>query len=124
MDLALPKSGKPAPQFTRVTKHLRNANGIPIVEASDNPILDMHMYEVKYADEKKSALFTNLIAENMFAHKDEEGNCHVLIEKITDHQFDDAAVKSQDMFVTTLSRIKRRRQTTQVLSLVLVTVIR
>jgi len=32
------------PEFARVTKRLRDANGIPI-GTNDNPILDMRMYE-------------------------------------------------------------------------------
>ena len=71
------------------------------------------MYEVEYADGKKSALYANLIAENMFVQVDEEGNHHVLTDKITDNRFDEAAVKSQDAFVTTSYGIKCRRQTTQ-----------
>ena len=62
MDLSLPKRGKPEPQLDRVTKCLRNANGLPIGKAGDNPILDTRMYEVEYADGKKSALFSNLIS--------------------------------------------------------------
>ena len=61
------------------------------------------MYEVEYADGKKSALSANLISENMSAHIDNEGNRHVLIDKITDHQFDEAAVNIQDDFMTTSS---------------------
>ena len=77
----------------------------------------MRMCEVEYADGEKSALSTNLISENIFAHIDEEGNRHVLMDKITDHRFGEAAVKSQDAFVTTSSGTKRRRQTTKGVSL-------
>ena len=75
------------------------------------------MYEVEYEDGDKSALSANLIAENMFAQIDEEGNGHVLMDEITDHQFDKAAVKSQEAFVTTSYGTKRRRQKTQGFSL-------
>ena len=49
----------------------------------------------------------------MFAQIYEEGNRHVLMDGITDHRFDEAAVKSQDAFVTTSSGTKHRRQMTQ-----------
>ena len=62
MELALPKRGKPEPQFACVTKRLRDANGLPIGKASDNPILDTRMYKVEYANSKKYALSSNLIA--------------------------------------------------------------
>ena len=117
MELALAKRGEPDPQFDRLIKHLHYANGIPIEKASDNPILDMRVYEVEYKNGEKSALSDNLIVENMFMQIEEEGNHHVLIDKITDHMFDEAAVKSQDAFVTTSSGTKPRRQTTQGASL-------
>ena len=113
MDLALPKRGETDPQFAHVTKSLRDANGLTIIKANDNPILGTCMYEVEYADGEKFTLSANLIAENTFAQIYEEGNCHVLMGNITDHQFDEVAVKSQDNFVTTSSVTKHRRHTTQ-----------
>ena len=112
MELALPKSGELEPQFTCVTKHLWDANGLPIGKASDNPILDTRMYEVEYVDRKKSAVSAKLTAEKMFVQIDEEENSHVLMEEITDHWFDEAALKSQDAFVTTSYHTKYRRQWT------------
>ena len=109
MELALPKRGEPDPQFAHFTERLRGANGIPIRKTSDNPILDTRIYEVEYADGKKSSLSSNLIAENMFVQIDEEGNLHVLMDDITDHNVDEVAVKSQDAFVTTSSGTKHRR---------------
>ena len=113
MELALPKRGKLEPQFACVTKHLRDANGLPIGKASDNPILDTRMYEVEYVDRKKSAVSAKLIAEKMFVQIDEEENSHVLMEEITDHWFDEASVKIQDSFVITSYGTKHRSQTMQ-----------
>ena len=67
------------------------------------------MYKVKYANGEKSALYDNLIAENMFVQIDEEVNHHVLMDEITDNPFDKAALKSQDVFMTTSSGTKCRR---------------
>ena len=53
----------------------------------------------------------------MFAQIDEEGNRHVMMDKINNHRFDEATVKIQDDFVTTSSGTKFRRQTTQGVSL-------
>ena len=66
MELALPKRGELEPQFARVTKCLRDANGIPIGNAIDNPILDTRMYEVEHVDSRKTDLSANLIAKNIF----------------------------------------------------------
>ena len=75
------------------------------------------MYEVEYAYGKTSAFSTNLIAEKNSAQIDKEVNCHVLMGYITDHRFDEAAVKIQDAFVTNSSGTKRRRQTIKGVSL-------
>ena len=66
MELALPKDGD-EPQFARVTKRLRDAHGLPIGMAHDNPLLDSRIYEVEYADGHKASLSANTIATNMFA---------------------------------------------------------
>ena len=75
------------------------------------------MYKVEYADSENSALSANLIAKKMLVQIGEEGNGHTLMDKITEHRFDEVAVKSQDPFVKTSSGTKRRRQTMQVFSL-------
>jgi hypothetical protein len=70
MELALPSA--------RVTKRLRDVNGLPIGTAHDNPILDSRMYDVEYQDGHKAAMAANAIAQNLFAQVDAEGNGHVL----------------------------------------------
>ena len=104
---------EPEPQFNHISKHLHNANGLPIGKVGENPILDTRKYKVEYSEEEKSDLYANLISENMFTHIDKEGNHHVLMDKITDHRFYEAAVKSQDAFGTTYSGTKYRMQTPQ-----------
>ena len=39
MEIALTRDGE-GPEFARVSKRLRDANGLPIGTANDNPILD------------------------------------------------------------------------------------
>lgn len=43
MEVALPKDNN-GPEFARVTKGLRDANGIPIGTAHDNPLLHSRIY--------------------------------------------------------------------------------
>ena len=50
------------PDFDRFTKHLKDENGLPIVTANDNPILDTRMYEVEYFYGHKASLTANAIA--------------------------------------------------------------
>ena len=93
-------------------KKLRDANGIPIGMANNNPILHSRMYKVKYQDGTKASLVANNIAENMFAQVDQEGNCHVLLDEIIDYRVDGQEVKQQDAFITMRSGTKRRCETT------------
>jgi len=101
MELALPNGDGAEPAFARVTKQLRDANGLPIGTAHDNPILDSRMYEVDYQDGHKSAMAANAIAQNLFAQVDAEGNRHVLFDEIIDHHTYGKEVKQQDAFLTT-----------------------
>ena len=84
MELAVPRGDNPNPQYAKVTKQLRDADGIPIGTANENPILDSHMYEVEYQNGTKASLAANYIAENLFAQVDQEGNRHVLLDELID----------------------------------------
>ena len=69
-ELALDQGGE-QPKYTRVKKQLKDNQGRKIVIASDNPILNNRMYEVKYQDDHRAALAANLISEYLFAQVDE-----------------------------------------------------
>ena len=47
MKISLPRDGE-GTEFFKVTKHLRDENGIPIDRKYDNPLLDTIVYEVEY----------------------------------------------------------------------------
>ena len=85
MELALPQGDTLEPRHTRVTKRLRDANGIPIGTAHDTSILDTRMYGVEFMDGEKSSLSANYIAENLFVQIDDDGNRQVLLNEIIDH---------------------------------------
>ena len=70
MEPALDRGGE-QPKYARFKKRLKDNQGRPIGIASDNPILDTIMYEVKYQDVHTAALSDNLIAKNIFAQVDE-----------------------------------------------------
>ena len=112
MELALPKNGD-QPQFARVTKRLKDANGLPIGTANHNPILDTRMYEVQYQGGHKASLKANSIAKSLFAQVYEEGHRHVLFDEIINHRTDGKELKQQDAFVTNKSGTQRRRENTQ-----------
>ena len=74
MELALPQGDSLEPRLARVTKRLKDANGIPIGTADDNSLLNTRMYEVEYLDGERASLSANHIAENLFAQVGDEGN--------------------------------------------------
>ena len=106
MELALPQGDSLEPRMARVTKRLKDANGIPIGTANDNPLLDMRMYEVEYLDGERTSLSANHIAENLFAQVDDEGNRQVLMKEIIDYHTNRQEVKHQDAFITTRTGTK------------------
>ena len=79
---------------------------------NENPILDSHMYEVEYQDGTKASLAANYMAENLFMQVDQEGNRHVLLDKLVDYRVNGHEVKLQDAFITSGTGTRRRRETT------------
>ena len=113
MELAIPQGDSLEPRLARVTKRLKDANGLPIGLANENPILDTRMYEAEYLDGERTSLAANSIAENLFTQIDDKGNRQVLMDEIIGHRSNEHAVKQQDAFITTKTGTKRRRETTK-----------
>ena len=107
MELATPR-GSDGPEFSWVTRRFRDKDGITIVEANDNPILDTRMYEVEYPDDHKASLYVTAIVENMIAQVDSEGNRHVLFEKIIEHRNYGSKVKQKGIFTKIRNGNKRQ----------------
>ena len=107
MEDTLPRDTE-GPEFSRVTKRLKDANGLPIGTANANPILDTRMYDVEYIDGHKASLTANAITQNMFAQVDDKGNIHVLFEEIIDHRHTALALKQADAFIVTSIGNRRR----------------
>ena len=56
--------GDDSPSVSKVMKRLRDAQGLSIGTANDNPILDTRMYEVEYLDGFTTGMAANSIAED------------------------------------------------------------
>ena len=112
MEVALPRDDE-GPTYAKVTKRLRDANGIPIGKANDNPILDTRLYEVEYLDGRTASMSANAIASNMFAQVDDHGNSLILFDSIIDHRADGTEVKPDDAFITTANGGRKRKKTTR-----------
>ena len=92
---------------------MKDANGLPIGTANDNPILDTRVYEVEYLDGHRTALAANAIAANMFAQIDDDGNRFVMLDSIINHCTDGTEIQPENAFIISGKGGKRRKMTTQ-----------
>ena len=76
-----------------------------------NPILDTRTCEVKFADGQTAELAANVIAQNMYAMCDIEGNQYLLLAGLVDHWKDDTAVDRADMYIQRGSNCHMRKTT-------------
>ena len=76
------------------------------------PILDTRMYDVNFPNGEITEYLANVIAKNMFAQCDAEGNQFVLMADFDDHKKDGHAVEIADGFVQKGSN-RHRRVTTK-----------
>ena len=77
----------------KVTKLLRDTNGLPIGTVNDNLILHSRVCEVEYIDRHKAALVANTIIKNLFLQVDKEGNRFVLLDPIAKYRLNSYEVK-------------------------------
>ena len=81
----------------RVTKRKRDNDGNPIGQRNNIPILDTREYEVQFGDGSTLEYTANLVAENMMAQSDPEGNRHMIFKEIVDHQMGEGAITCEDI---------------------------
>ena len=55
-------------------------NGEPIGKAHKNPLLDSRQFEVEYIDGTTEILSANIIAENILAQVDDQGQRQLLLD--------------------------------------------
>ncbi|KAI2499147.1 Reverse transcriptase (RNA-dependent DNA polymerase) [Fragilaria crotonensis] len=77
-----------------------------------NPIFDTKIYYVvEFSDGQTAELATNVIAQNMFAMCNTEGNQYLLLEGLVDHRKDPSAVDREAMYVDRGSNRQLRKIT-------------
>jgi hypothetical protein len=72
----------------------RDAEGNLIGRENANPILDTRIYDVQFQDGHVESYSANIIAENIYAQVDEEGQCFVLLDEIMNHCKDNSVLPS------------------------------
>ena len=109
MKLTLPH--KDSQSWTRVTKIIRDVNRLHMSKANQSNLLETRIYEVRCSDGQNASISANIIAENMFAQSDDEGNRFQLISEIMNHRTDGSETQQQDVCVTTQTGTKRSCKT-------------
>ncbi|KAI2504635.1 Reverse transcriptase (RNA-dependent DNA polymerase) [Fragilaria crotonensis] len=95
----------------KVRGRKRTADGKLTGRANANPILDTRTYDVEYADGQTAELAANVIAQNMYAMCDTEGNQFLLLDGIIGHRKDESAIERADMYVQRGSNRHMRKTT-------------
>lgn len=113
MEIALPRGVDESMQFARVKRRKIDDDGIPVGVANDNPLLDNRVYVVEWLDGHTEELMANVIAENLFAQVDDEGNRFVLLDDIVDHRKSEDALSGDDGYIVMENGMRHRRRTTQ-----------
>ena len=67
-----------------VTKRACDLNGNPLGNANEKHILDTCQYIVEFADRDEAELAANMIASNMYAQCDPDGDQYTLLGSIID----------------------------------------
>jgi Reverse transcriptase (RNA-dependent DNA polymerase) len=97
----------------RVVKRSRGLDGEPIGRAHTNPLFDTREYEVEFTDGAHEKYQANVIAENMYAQVDDEGNEFLLLSEITDHKTDGTAVRIADGMIRSANGMEKPKKTTR-----------
>ncbi|KAI2500399.1 Reverse transcriptase (RNA-dependent DNA polymerase) [Fragilaria crotonensis] len=83
----------------KVRERKRALDGTLIGKANANPILDTRTYDVEFSDGQLAEVSANVIAQNMYAMCDTEGNQYLLLSGIIDHRKDESAVDRADAYI-------------------------
>ena len=79
-----------------VAKRSWGLDGEEVGRAHANPFFDTREYDIEFKDGSVDKYTANVIAENMFAQVDDEGNQYLLMNEITDHRKDNATISISD----------------------------
>ena len=100
-------------QCGHVIKRSWGLVGEAISQAHANPLFDTREYEVEFMDGTHERYQANIIAENMFAQVDNEGNQYLLLQEITDHKKDNSAIPISEGTIQNSSGMLKPKVTTR-----------
>ena len=82
--------------YGKVIKRARDECGELIGNSHTNPLLDSSVYEVELEDGSVERYTANIIAEAIYSQIDNDGQTVSLLDEITDHKFDETAIRKED----------------------------
>jgi hypothetical protein len=91
-------------RWGQVIKHAKGIGGEAVGCAHANPFFDTREFEVKFTDGTIEQYTANIIAKNMYAQVNNEGNKFQLLDEIMDHKKDNTAIDIANGTVITSSR--------------------
>ena len=109
VEIMLPRGDEMA--MGRVTKRARDPDGNAMGTAHANPILDTRQYIVQFNDGDEAELAANVIATNMYAQCDPDGNQYILLDSLIDFRRSTTALCYNDQKITTDGKTSYRRST-------------
>ena len=83
----------------KVKKRSRTEAGELFGKANENPILDTRSYDVEFPDGTVTSYTANIIAQNMLAQCDVDGNQFRLMEAICGHKTDGTETLHKDQYI-------------------------
>jgi hypothetical protein len=98
-------------QHGHVIKRTRGLDGKPIGCAHANPLFETPVSMKSNLQVEHMRYQVNIIAENMYAQVDSEGNQYLLLQEITDHQSDNSAIPILEGTVCSANGLQKPKKT-------------
>ncbi len=95
----------------QVVGRKRGQDGNPIGQENTNPLLDSRVYEVEFPDGHIEEYVANIIAKNIYAEVDAEGNHFLIMDEITGHKVDENALSKDEQWIQVGSNRQMRKTT-------------
>ena len=96
-----------------VTKRQKGLDGKPIGKKHKNPLFDSRTYEVKFPGGLIHEFTANIVAANLYAKVDDDGNNFLLVKQIVGHRKNGDAVPKEDGFHVGLNWNRHPKRTTK-----------
>ena len=95
----------------KVVGRKRDSDGKPVGRENKNPMLDTRVYEVEFVDGGHAEFGANVIAENMYAQCNVDGNQFQLMDCIVDHRKDHTAIQAGIQYFIMRGHKQQKRTT-------------